>query len=117
VRGTPVVAGAEIAVAIVQTWSGGPVLVLRTLFDHLGRWQIVDEHLGQPRARADAAPVSYADRVCVLLANRLTRPSSAHGLARWLETDFVCDRWGRRFVPRWHRHGRVRVHGQQRQTW
>ena len=35
-----------------------------------------------------------------LIANRLIRPSSEHGLAGWLETDFVCDRQGRRFVPR-----------------
>ncbi len=116
-RGTPAVAGEDVDVDILQTWTWGPVLVLRTLFDQLGLWQILDEHLGRPRPREDAAQVPYADRVFVLVANRLTRPSSEHGLARWLETDFVCDRPGRRFVPRWHRHGRVRVHDQQLQAW
>jgi transposase len=116
-RGTPAVAGEDVDVAILQTWTWGPVLLVRMLFDQLGLWQILDEHLGRPRPREDAAQVPYADRVFVLVANRLTRPSSEHGLARWLETDFVCDRPGRRFVPRWHRHGRVRVHDQQLQAW
>jgi transposase len=117
-RGTPSVAGEDIDVAILESWTWGPVLVLRTLFEHLGLWQILDEHLGRPRPREDAAQVPYADRVFVLVANRFSpRPSSEHGLARWLETDFVCDRLGRRFVPRWHRHGRVRVHSRQLQAW
>ena len=51
------------------------------------------------------------------LANRLTRPASEHGLAGWLETDFLCDRQGRRFVPNWHQHNRVRVHFQQLEAW
>jgi transposase len=53
----------------------------------------------------------------VLLANRLIRPCSEHGLARWLETDFVCDRRGRRFVPHWHQRGRVQVHFRQLEAW
>jgi transposase len=65
-------------------------------------------------ARSD---VPYADRAFVLIANRLICPKSEHGLAYWLETDFVCDRRGRRFVPRWHRRGRVRVHHQQLDAW
>jgi transposase len=116
-RGTPSVAGEAVDVAILQTWTWGPILVVRALFDQLGLWPILDEHLGRPRPRDDAAQVPYADRLFVLVANRLTRPSSEHGLARWLETDFVCDRRGQRFVPRWHSHGRVRVHGQQLQAW
>src|SRR5262249_37353708 len=44
-------------------------------------------------------------------------PSSEHGLARWLETDFVCDRQGRRFVPHWHTRGRVKVHHRQLEAW
>jgi transposase len=116
-RGTPSVPGEEDDIAILESWTWGPVLVLRTLFEQLGLWQILDDHLGRPRPREDAAQVPYADRVFVLVANRFTRPSSEHGLARWLETDFVCDRGGRRFVPRWHQHGRVRVHSQQLQAW
>jgi hypothetical protein len=72
---------------------------------------LLDKVLGR------AKTVPYADRVGVLLANRLTRPKSEHGLASWLETDFVCDRQGRRFVPHWHRRGRVRVHHRQLDAW
>jgi transposase len=85
---------------------------VRTLFDQLGLWQIFDELL--PRVKQGPA---YADRAFVLLANRLIRPASEHGLARWLETDFVCDRQGRRFVPHWHQKGRVQVHHRQLGAW
>ena len=61
----------------------------------------------------------------VLVANRLCAPSSEHGLARWLETDFVCDRQGRRWVPQWRDDGerrasrspRVRVEFRQLKQW
>jgi transposase len=92
-----------------STW--GPILVVRALFDQLGLWTILDAALGKAKG------VPYADRAFVLIANRLIRPSSEHGLAGWLETDFVCDRQGRRFVPRWHQHKRVRVHFQQLEAW
>jgi len=116
-RGEPRLANQPADVNILETWNWGPVLLLRALFDQLGLWQILDQHLGRPRPRDDAAQVPYADRVFVLVANRLVRPSIEHGLARWLETDFVCDRQGRRFVPRWQRRGRVQVHPQQLQAW
>jgi transposase len=116
-RGEPRLADQPDKVDILETWTWGPVLLIRTLFDQLGLWPILDQHLGQPKPRDDAAQVPYADRAFVLIANRLVRPSSEHGLARWLETDFVCDRHGRRFVPRWQRQGRVQVHFQQLQAW
>jgi transposase len=75
-------------------------------------WQMFDQLL--PRAKEGP---SYSDRAFVLLANRLIRPASEHGLARWLETDFVCDRQGRRFVADWHRRGRVQVHHRQLGAW
>ena len=65
-----------------STW--GPVLAVRTLFDQLGLWKILDESLGQSK------DVPFADRAFVLVANRLIRPSSEHRIAGWLETDFVC---------------------------
>ena len=102
-RGEPRLANQPADVDILETWTWGPVLVIRALFDQLGLGTILDQHLGQPKARDGAAHVPYADRAFVLIANRLVRPSSEHGLARWLETDFVCDRQGRRFVPRWRR--------------
>src|SRR4051794_9817712 len=73
------------------TW--GPVLVVRALFDQLGLWSILDQNLGHAKG------VPFADRAFVLIANRLIAPASEHGLAGWLETDFVCDRKGRRFLP------------------
>lgn len=92
-----------------STW--GPVLAVRTLFDQLGLWTLLDSHLGKAKG------VPFADRAFVLIANRLIQPGSEHGLAGWLETDFVCDRRGRRFLPHWHTRGRVRVHFRQLEAW
>jgi transposase len=100
---------AEPQVVDASTW--GPVLVVRALFDQLGLWSILDQHLGRAKG------VPFADRAFVLVANRLIAPASEHGLAGWLETDFVCDRQGRRFVPHWHQRRRVRVHPRQLDAW
>jgi len=89
----------------------GPALVVRALFDQLGLWDILDQHLGRAKG------VPFADRAFALVANRLIAPASEHGLAGWLETDFVCDRTGRRFLPHWHRRRRVRVHPRQLDAW
>jgi transposase len=96
---------------LTETANWGPILVLRALFDQLGLWTILDQLLG----RANGVP--FADRAFVLVANRLIAPASEHGLAGWLETDFVCDRQGRRFLPHWHRRRRVRVHPRQLDAW
>jgi transposase len=100
---------AALHVGEAATW--GPVLVARALFDQLGLWAILDRHLGKAKG------VPFADRAFALVANRLIAPASEHGLAGWLETDFVCDRTGRRFLPHWHRRGRVRVHPRQLDAW
>jgi transposase len=100
---------ADPQVGDASTW--GPILVVRALFDQLGLWAILDQELGRAKG------VPFADRAFVLLANRLLAPASEHGLAGWLETDFVCDRKGRRFVPHWHRRQRVRVHPRQLDAW
>ena len=92
-----------------STW--GPILAIRTLFQQLGLWDILDRCLGRAKG------VSFTDRAFVLVANRLIRPTSEHGLAGWLETDFVCDRLGRRFLPHWHKRKRVRVHPRQLEAW
>ena len=62
-----------------STW--GPILVIRALFDQLGLWAILDTALGKAKG------VPFADRAFVLIANRLIRPSSEHGLAGWLAGD------------------------------
>jgi transposase len=89
----------------------GPVLIVRAVFSQLGLWEILDQHLGRAKG------VPFADRAFVLVANRLIAPASEHGLAGWLETDFVCDRKGRRFLPHWHQRRRVRVHPRQLDAW
>jgi transposase len=96
---------------VLDTANWGPVLVVRALFDQLDLWSILDQKLGHAKA------VPFADRAFVLVANRLIAPASEHGLACWLETDFVCDRKGRRFIPHWHQRQRVRVHPRQLDAW
>src|SRR5271169_2885922 len=75
----------DIVILHADTW--GPVLAVWTLFEALGLWQILDAFGDDTRDK-----VPFADRVFVLVANRLVCPLSEHGLARRLETDFVCDR-------------------------
>jgi len=102
-------------------WDWGPMLAAGTLWRELGLETILDRLGG--RGQRDG--VSLSDRALVLAANRLCEPSSEHGLARWLETDFVCDRGGRRWMPRWRDEQerlasslpRVRVQWRQLQQW
>jgi transposase len=111
-EGAPTVEGqAEEDLDILDASTWGPALVVRRLFEQLGLWDLFDRVLGKSKG------VSFTDRAFVLVANRLIHPKSEHGLAGWLESDFLCDRQGRRFVPRWHQRGRVRVHHQQLDAW
>ena len=60
------------------------------------------DHLGPfVRGGSRAGGAALADRALVLVANRLCVPASEHGLARWLDNDFVCDRHGRRWLVQW----------------
>src|SRR4030067_3227341 len=80
------------------------MLVARALWRELGLDAILDGQGGGGRGDGRA----LADRALVLVANRLCAPTSEHGLARWLETDFVCDRQGRRWRPAWRGAGAKR---------
>jgi hypothetical protein len=100
---------ADLKILDASTW--GPVLAVRTLFDQLGLWEILDQSLGRTK------DISFTDRAFVLIANRLVRPTSEHDLAGWLETDFVCDRFGRRFMPNWRKRNQVRVYLKQSDAW
>lgn len=112
---------AEAGVQAIGAWDWGPVLVASRLFKDLGLWPILDAcrpARGPRRAR-------FADHVFALIANRLCCPSSEHGLARWFETDFVCDRAGNRWLPQWRERAavpegipsRVRVEHAQLNGW
>ena len=108
--------GSPIEVLDASTW--GPMLVARHFFDQLGLWNLLDAGRRWPKLRPEENPDDdWVSRVRVLIANRLTRPSSEHALADWLETDYICDRDGRRYVPCWKRRGRVQVDLAQLQRW
>jgi transposase len=99
-----------------STW--GPMLVVRHFFQQLGLWQILDAGRRWPKLLPEEDPDDdWPSRVVALIANRLVCPTSEHGLAAWLETDYVCDRHGSRYVPRWKQQGRVRVDLVQLQRW
>src|SRR5271165_2910833 len=84
-------------VEALAAWDWGPMLAARSLWNELGLSNVLTQVGG--RGRDDG--LSLSERALVLVANRLIAPSSEHGLARWLETDFVCDRKGRRLVAAW----------------
>jgi transposase len=107
--GSQILTSSDPQILDASTW--GPIVAVRALFDQLGLWSILDAELGKAKG------VPFTDRAFVLIANRLIHPASEHGLAGWLETDFVCDRQGRRFLPNWHRRNRVRVHFRQLEAW
>jgi hypothetical protein len=108
-------------VGAIGAWDWGPMLVARHLWCELGVEMTLDKL--SERDRNDA--VRFSDRALVLVANRLVAPGSEHALARWLESDFVCDRRGRRFIPAWRddaqrkasRTPRVRVELRQLKQW
>ncbi|MDP2729713.1 MAG: IS1634 family transposase [Dehalococcoidales bacterium] len=91
----------------------GVVLVARHLWQELGLDDILDACEGKKR-RAGA---SFSERAFVLVVNRLCSPGSEHHLANWLETDYVCDRNGQRWLPLWEEHGRVQVNLTWLQRW
>ena len=105
----------------LDAWDWGPILVARSLWTELGLTRVLAQLGG--RGRDDG--VALSERAFVLVANRLVAPGSEHGLARWLETDFVCDQQGRRWVPAWRddaarkasKAPRVRVEPRQLQQW
>jgi transposase len=105
-------------VEIVDASTWGPMLVARHFFDQLGLWKLLDAGRRWPKLLPEEDPDDdWVSRVLVLMANRLTCPSSEHGLANWLETDYIIDRTGRRYRPCWKQQGRVQVDLTQLQRW
>jgi transposase len=107
------------AVAI-GAWDWGPMLVARHFWRELGLERILDS-----LAQKDGEGLEVTDQALALIANRLCEPTSEHGIARWLETDFVCDRFGKRWLPDWRddaerlasKRPRVRVKDRQLRQW
>jgi len=106
--------------AAVGAWDWGVMLVARHFWKELELQAIIDS-----LAKNRGAGRELADRALALVTNRLCEPSSEHGMARWLETDFVCDRWGQRWLPEWREEAerlssqrpRVRVQDRQLRQW
>lgn len=104
----------------IGAWDWGPMLAARHFWRYLGLEEIIDA-----LAKKDGVGPDLADRALALIANRLCEPTSEHGIARWLETDFVCDRFGKRWQPEWRedaerlasKRPRVRVKDRQLRQW
>jgi transposase len=104
----------------VGAWDWGPILVARHLWKELGVEAIIDSV-----SNAKERESQLTDRSLALVANRLCEPTSEHGMARWLERDYVCDRSGKRWLPEWRdeaerlgsRRPRVRVKDRQLRQW
>jgi transposase len=95
----------------------GPMLVARSLWRELGLESILDGLAPKTNRLQKASRLPFADRVLVLVANRLCRPGSEHALAQWLESDFVCGGDGKRILAPWKQQGRVRVDLNWLQEW
>ena len=114
-KSSSLTSGERIEATLAACW--GPMLVTRSLWREFGLESILDG-LGPKTNRAQkAGRLPLADRVLVLVANRLCRPGSEHALAQWLESDFVCGRDGKRILARWKQQGRVRVELHWLQEW
>lgn len=113
-KGTFVFPG-EITNDEAVTW--GQVLVTRRLWEELELDRIIGR-LCQGKHEFDVA-----ERAFVLVANRLSDPASEHRLARWLDSTYVCDSKGKRFLPDWlpeqeiTKERRVRVRWDQLNKW
>jgi len=104
----------------VGAWDWGVIRVARHFWQELGLEGIIDRLVKRSGDRGE-----LADRALALITNRLCEPTSEHGIARWLETDYVCDRLGERWVPQWRedaerlasKRPRVRVKDRQLRQW
>jgi len=104
----------------IGAWDWGPMLVGRHFWQDLGLQRILDGLVKPPADREE-----LSDRTLALAVNRLSKPTSEHGIARWLETDYVCNRKGERWLPEWRedaerlasKRPRVRVKDRQLRQW
>lgn len=90
-------AGVPEHLAAIDAACWGPMLVARHLWQELGLEKTLSKLGG--RGKKDGRRLN--ERGLVLVGNRLCKPRSEHGLAWWLESDFVCDSEGKRILPQW----------------
>src|SRR5499427_1707771 len=114
-KGSSATCTERIEATLAACW--GPMLVARWLWRELGLENILDGLVPKTNDLQKAGRLSLADRVLVLVANRLCRPGSEHALAQWLESDFVCGSDGKRILAHWKQQGRVRVDLNWLQEW
>src|SRR6266436_3199927 len=114
-KGSSATCAERIEATLAACW--GPMLVARWLWRELGLENILDGLVPKTNRVQKAGRLPFADRVLVLVANRLCRPGSEHALAQWLESDFVCGRDGKRILAPWKQQGRVRVDLNWLQEW
>ena len=105
----------RIEATLAACW--GPMLAVRSLWCEFGLESILDGLAPKANTVQKDGRLPLADRVLVLVANRLCRPGSEHALGQWLESDFVCGRDGKRLLARWKQQGRVRVDLNWLQEW
>ena len=114
-KANPLSCAEPIEATVAACW--GPMLVARSLWRELGLESILDGLAPKTNTAQKVGGLALADRVLVLVANRLCRPGSEHALAQWLESDFVCGRDGKRILAHWKQQGRVRVELGWLQEW
>jgi len=114
-KGSSATCAERIEATLAACW--GPMLVARWLWRELGLENILDGLVPKTNRVQKAGRLPFADRVLVLVANRLCRPGSEHALAQWLESDFVCGGDGKRILAPWKQQGRVRVDLNWLQEW
>jgi len=119
-KGEPPRKGKGAEVRAVGAWDWGVMRVARHFWQELGLEEILDR-----LARQQGEGQELADRALALVTQRLCEPGSEHGMARWLETDYVCDRAGQRWLAQWReqterlasQRPRVRVKDRQLRQW
>jgi len=98
----------------------GPILVIRRLWEELE----LDRIIGRLCQGRRIFPV--AEHAFVLVANRICggkKQKSEHGMGRWLESMYVCDSQGKRYLPDWlpaeeiSKEQRVKISWEQLNEW
>src|SRR6266481_3309591 len=94
-KGSSATCAERIEATLAACW--GPMLVARWLWRELGLENILDGLVPKTNRVQKADRLPFADRVLVLVANRLCRPGSEHALAQWRRAILSVDVMARGF--------------------